>query len=226
MEWRVWRDLEVEHIAIPATTQPRDAAAFAGGDLAQRGRNAGLALRHLLRMLAYDPAAARAPRQTLARLRPFVDGARRELDSRHKAGGTVEEYRLGLTLLTDGAVTGLCHVARFCADAPADSVVPPFAAIAGGALGRREPAPPAVDLLFLLPEDSEARERAARMVAFVLTGLLELGFPVNHVTCSPAAAVLLAEAVPFLMASIRESRFLWGRYGLYADLVKRLPSRG
>lgn len=147
-----------------------------------------------------------------------------ELQRRHDSGGTIEEYVRGLAQLTDGAVAGLCHVARFCADGTADSVVAPFAAVAVGGLGCREPsAASAVGLLFILPDNPAARERAERMVAFVLTGLSDLGFSIDHASCALSGAALLAEAVPSLAASLRDRRFIWGCYGLCANLAGHLP---
>ena len=190
----------------------------------QDAPNGGLGLRHLLRMIAYDPKAIRAPREALARLRPFVIGARLKSRARHETGGTADEYARDLAQLMDGAVSGLCHIARFCADHSANSIVPPFAVVGLGEADHGELSrDPALDLLFLLPEDSGARERSGRMVAFVLTGLSDLGFNVNHASCMPAAAALLAAALPSLGARLRSARFVWGCHSLHADCGRRLP---
>ncbi len=223
MRLKAWAAAETKQIAVPDAASSRDIETIAGDEFNQDGPGGGLALRHLLRMIAYDPAATRA-RQTLGRLRPFVDGARLELQRRHEAGGTIGEHAQGLAQLMDGAVAGLCHVARFCVDGVADSVVAPFAAVAVGGHERREPSTAsALDLLFLLPENPAARERADRMVGFVLTGLSELGFRTNHASCTPAGAELLAQAVPSLTARLRDVRFVWGCYSLYTALADELP---
>ena len=62
------------------------------------------------------------------------------------------------------------------------------------------------------------------MVAFVLTGLSDLGFNVNHASCMPAGAALLAEALPSLNARFRDTRFIWGSESLYADFKCRLSA--
>jgi hypothetical protein len=225
MRLNSWTAAATKQNAAPGGAPSRDIEPIAGGELDEGRPSIGLALRHLLRMTAYDPMAARAPGDTLARLRPFVDGARIELQSRRESGGTVEDHARGLAQLADGAVAGLCHVARFSADGAADSIVAPFTAVAvGGRGGREANATPTLDLLFLLPENAATRERAERMVAFVLSGLADLGFRINHASCTLPGAALLAEALPALTASLRDIRFVWGCYGLYADLANHLPT--
>src|SRR5262249_6247338 len=86
--------------------------ASAENETSQAAPNAGVALRHLLRMIAYD-AATRTPHEVVARLRPFVDGARLELQRRHDSDGRSDEYARGAAQSLGGAVSGLCHVARF-----------------------------------------------------------------------------------------------------------------
>jgi hypothetical protein len=208
----------------PVVAPSRQIETTAGNALDQDDPSGGLALRHLLRMMAYDPTAARAPRQTFARLRPFVDGARRKLRRRHESGGTIDEYVGGLAQLRDGAVAGLCHVARFCADGTAHSIVPPFAAVAVGGLKHQEPSGTSlIDLLFLLPENPAVQERSGRMMDFVLTGLSDLGFGIKHASCTLPEAALLTETLPSFSASLRNARFVWGRDSLYAGLVNLRP---
>lgn len=224
MKLKLWAAAENSRTAVSAEPPPPAVEATGNWEIQQDNPSGGLALHHLLRMIAYDPTATRAPRETIARLRPFVVGARLNLRRRHEAGGTVDEYTQGLAKLMDGAVSGLCHIARFRADDSATSIVPSFAVVGVGSVPRVEPTgSSALDLLFLLPEDASARERSGRMIAFVLTGLADLGLNVNHASCMPAGAALLAEALPSLNGRFRNSRFVWGCYSLYADLVRRLP---
>jgi hypothetical protein len=224
MRSKAWAAAATAQTDVSAVAPSRTIEPFAGdGPPHQGSLGAGLALRHLLRMIAYDPTA-RVSQHTLARLRPFVDGARLELQRRHDSDGPSDAYLRGAAELMDGAVAGLCHVARFCADGIADSMVAAFAAVAVGRPERREPsALGALDLLFLVSENAAARERADRMVAFVLTGLSELGFSVNHASCTLAEVALLADAVPALATNLRDLRFVWGCYSLYADLADHRP---
>ena len=197
MRLKLWAAAESSRFAV-SPEPPSPAAEVTGNwEFQQDNPSGGLALHHLLRMIAYDPTATRAPRETVARLRPFVFGARLNLRRCHEAGGTVDKYAQGLAKLMDGAVSGLCHVARFCADDSATSIVPSFAVVGVGSVHQIEPTGSStLDLLFLMPEDASARERSGRMIAFVLTGLADLGFNVNHASCMPAGAALLAEALP------------------------------
>jgi len=224
MKLKVWTAAETKQLVASATAPSRQFEAIAETKLDRDGPSGGLALRHLLRMFAYDPMVVRAPRQAFARLRPFVDGARLSLRRRHESGGTIDEYIGGLALLMDGAVAGLCHVARFCADGAAHSIVAPFAAVAVGGLKHQEPpGTSTLDLLFLLPENPMAQERSGRMVAFVLTGLSDLGFSIKHASCTLFGAALLTETLPSFSASLCNVRFVWGCDSLYAGLVNRRP---
>src|SRR5262245_58676392 len=82
------------------------------------GGGADQALRHLLLMIGNDPSAARAPQQMLARLRPFVDGARIDLQSL-----LGDEHVGDMTRLLHGAVSGLCDIARFSTECVAERVI-------------------------------------------------------------------------------------------------------
>jgi hypothetical protein len=220
MRLNVWRTAETKQSAVSAMAPARE---IVDGAPDLQDPSAGLALRHLLRMIAYDPRVG-THQHALARLRPFVDGARLESRRRHEADGRSDDHVRRTAQLLDGAVSGLCHVARFCADGAADSVVAPFAAVAVSLPGPGGPSSSAaLDLLFVVPENVAVRERADRMVAFVLAGLSELGFSVTHASVTPASAALLTEAVPSFAGSLHNLRFVWGWYGLYADLAGRFP---
>jgi len=224
MRWKQWPLARADRNVVSMKAPEHDIEIIPGESIVQEMPCAGLALRHLLRMIAYNPAAAGTTTEVIARLRPFVDGGRLALHKRYESGGSSAEYERDLALLDDGALAGLCHVARFCADDDADSIIAPFAALV---LGRPEPRDPntasELDLLFVLPESAAAQRRADRMIAFVLSGLAALGFMTRHAVCTLTGAALLAEAMPSLAGKLRDVRFVWGCYGLYASLPDTLP---
>jgi [protein-PII] uridylyltransferase len=179
-------------------------------------------VRHVLRAIASDPAEALDRRRWLTRVRPLVERAEAGLHRQFEADGSGAAFLRGRSRLADGAVIGLLHLAR--AVVRTDDVVvtalAPVTVLAVGGYGRRELAPASdLDLLFLTDDDSAVRRAyAERLIGFVLTGLWDLGFEIGHAARTVAECERLASADPTVLASLLDSRFLTGSFGLYGRL--------
>lgn len=193
------------------------------GPLDQSSLPVAKSLCHLLRLIVSAPAEARAPLQAVQRLRPVVDRRRLELQTILESSGAIKEYERGQEQLLHSAVAGLCHIARFCIDDSPDSTVPSFAAAAINQRSRRQLAPLVPAVLFVVSESALARQRAYRMVTFVLIGLSDLGFAVHCGSCTPSSAASLGDTFPGTTVTMRDLRLVWGCFSLYDDLVHRLP---
>jgi hypothetical protein len=204
-----------EPFAIPADAMPTSA---------QR-RGGRVSLRHVLRALACHPDVRRSPRAWIASLRPTLEGERERL--RRLGVRSPADHRQEWSRIVDGAVAGLCHLARVCADAPAPSMIAPFAVFAVGTYGKQqcdiEPVP---ELLFLLAPDWEGRGRAERMIPFVLTGLGELGLAMHYVVQTPPVCARAIATQAHGRERLATLRHLWGRNDLYARLDRELQRVG
>jgi hypothetical protein len=137
---------------------PGNAIVTAGAGARSVGRSTA-AVRHALRTLASE-TGPRAGLRGVMRLRPLVTQAHDVLRERFEAGGTVEDYLRGRARLADSAVIGLLHIASVSTAMRGGNMVAPLAAVAVGGYGRNELAPGSdLDLLFLLPEYSQAGTR-------------------------------------------------------------------
>ena len=205
-------------LAVPASS---DLTLTNRDDAIQDSRGTGKFLRRLLRMIVTEPTEMRAPRQAIRQLRPFADRARLALQAISQAG--IEDMR-GHARLVDGAVAGLCHVARFCADDFGDSMVPLFAAAGVELRGASQSDATVLALLFVVPENAAARQHADRMIAFVVSGLCDLGFALKHASCTPHSAPALVDLFPDPALTLSDIHFVWGCFSLYADFARRLPA--
>jgi hypothetical protein len=211
-------------LAMPAMSAASDFELSDGSALDKETLRVGKFLRHLLRMIVAEPEQARAPQQAVQRLRPFVDRARLELQTAGDSEKIEQELARGRAQLLEGAVAGLCHVARFCAGASSDSIIPPFA-VAGVDIRTRHPSESSVlDLIFVVPENARAQKDADRMIAFVLTGLADLGFTVSYASCTPGNTAGLGGFLPGFTLVAGHVRFVWGSFSLYERLTQRLPA--
>lgn len=166
--------------------------------IAGRARN----LRHTLRAMAADPAAAAAPLAALKRLRPAVEAAQAALSR-----GTEPARAAAHARLLDAAVAGLLHLARAVAGRDASTALLPLAAAAPRS------ADPA-HVLVILPADAEDRARGRRYAAFLRRGLRILGLAC---TCEARSVRGWAR----LASHTAEIRFLRGRYDLFAAFAER-----
>jgi [protein-PII] uridylyltransferase len=146
------------------------------------------------------------------------------LRERLEAGGSVEAYLRGRTRLADSAVVGLLHIASVSTRMRGSNMVAPLAAVAVGGYGRSELAPGSdLDLLFLLPENSQSRAGAVAAatetcIKAVIAGLWDLGFVLDHAVRTSQECLDLARDEPAVLASLLDRRFLWGGFGLFAAL--------
>ena len=200
-------------------------SALVGGATSERVPTA--AIRHALRALASETgplAGLCGVMRGVKLVRPLVAQAHEVLRERLEAGGSVEAYLRGRTRLADSAVVGLLHVASVSTRMRGNNMVVPLAAVAVGGYGRSELAPGSdLDLLFLLPENSQSRAGAVAAatetcINAVVAGLWDLGFVLDHAARSPQECLDLARDEPTVLASLLNRRFLWGGFGLFAAL--------
>jgi [protein-PII] uridylyltransferase len=196
-------------------------SAAVGGATSDRVPTA--AIRHALRALASETGPL-ATARGVKHLRPLVAQAHEVLRERLEAGGSVETYLRGRARLADSAVVGLLHIASASTRMRGGHMVAPLAAIAVGGYGRSELAPGSdLDLLFLLPESSQSRDRAVAAatetcIKVVVPALWDLGFVLDHAARSSRECLDLAHNEPTVLASLLNRRFLWGGFGLFAGL--------
>lgn len=177
-------------------------------------------LRHALRALASDPGFFRAPHETIAQLRPRVDAARRRVAENLEIGASLDERSRSWTRLADGVVIGLSHLARVCADATARSAVAPFTLMAVGSYGARCcDADTLLEAQYLLPDNLETWERSGQIVAFMRTGLAELGFAYQVAVGTAVECACAARCDADAAARFATARFLGGQYALHAGFV-------
>ncbi|HET6307485.1 MAG TPA: DUF294 nucleotidyltransferase-like domain-containing protein [Rhodopila sp.] len=157
-------------------------------------------------------------------LRPLVAEAHEVLRERLEKGGSVEDYLQGRARLADSALTGLLHFASVATGVRGASMVAPLAVVAAGGYGRNELAPGSdLDVLFLLPDQhglgsKGAAAATAACIEGVVAGLWTLGFALDHAARSPRECLDLARNDPAVLANLLDRRFLWGSYGLFAEL--------
>ena len=95
-----------------------------------------------------------------------------------------------------------------------------LSAIAVGGYGRGTLAPGSdIDLLFLM--SGKERERASRVVEFLLYALWDARQKVGHATRSIDECIRLAKGDNTILTSILEARFICGEKNLFDDLVTR-----
>jgi [protein-PII] uridylyltransferase len=95
-----------------------------------------------------------------------------------------------------------------------------FATVAVGGYGRGTLAPGSdIDLLFLLSGNS--RERASRVIEFLLYALWDARQKVGHATRSIDECIKLAKGDNTILTSILEARFICGEKNLFGDLTLR-----
>jgi hypothetical protein len=194
--------------ATPITTQPW------GGRVS---------VRHALRALACHPDVRRAPREWISLLRPALDAERERLGHGEQEARSRADRRREWSRIVDGAVLGVCHMARVSADVSPPSVIAPFAVLAVGDYGKQQCDVEAVpELLFLLAPDRESRGRAERMIPFVLTGLGELGLAMHYVVQTPATCAGVIATLAHGRERLATMRHLWGRNDLRARLDQEL----
>jgi UTP:GlnB (protein PII) uridylyltransferase len=220
---------------LAQTAEPSDAVAVAGAKTVaprspafadvmpvntQRWRGR-MSMRHALRALACHPDVRRAPREWISLLKPTLDAERKRLS--HEDDRSHADRRQEWSLILDGAVLGLCHMARVSAEASPPSVVGPFAVLAVGDYGRQQCEVKAVpELLFLTASDRESRGRAEQMIAFILTGLGELGLAMHYVVQTPATCAGVIATLAHGQERLATMRHLWGRNDLRARLDQEL----
>jgi hypothetical protein len=181
------------------------------------------AIRHALRALASETGPL-AGLRGVKLVRPLVAQAHEVLRKRLEAGGSVEAYLRGRARLADSAVVGLLHIASVSTRMRGNNMVVPLAAVAVGRYGRSELAPGSdLDLLFILPENGQSRAGAVAgatetCIKAVVAGLWDLGFVLDHTARSSRECLALARDEPSVLASLRDRRFLWGGFGLFAAL--------
>ena len=189
----------------------------------QTGLQSIASVRSVLRALA-SGAGPTVGLNGLTSLRPLVAEANEILRERLEKGGSVENYLQGRARLADSALIGLLHFASLATRARGDSMVAPLAVVALGGYGRNELAPGSdLDVLFLLPARrgpgaKGATAATAACIEQVIAGLWNLGFTVDHAARSSRECLDLAREEPIVLASLLDRRFLWGGYGLFADL--------
>jgi UTP:GlnB (protein PII) uridylyltransferase len=178
-----------------------------------------------LRALACHPDVRRAPREWISSLRPILDGERQRAG--HGGARSFSDRRQEWSRIVDGVVVGLCHLARACADAPAPSVIAPFAVFAVGDYGKQQADVETVpELLFLLAPDWEGRGRSERMIPFILAGLGELGLAMHYVVQTPPICARAVATLAHGRERLATMRHLWGRNDLRARLDQELQRLG
>lgn len=186
--------------------------------------DASPALRSALRVLAAQPAVARAAGPGLAPVRRLLDQAFMSLDARAVLGLSRDGLAEARGRLADDLMIGLLHVVRASVDRRSDSMVPPLAVLALGEYGRRRWSREPLALLLLLPEDAPTRGRAERIAAALRRALGELAIPVVAETATVAIVADRAAKTPNLRARLADRRQLWGRADLPAHLAERLSA--
>jgi [protein-PII] uridylyltransferase len=181
------------------------------------------AIRNALRALASETGPL-AGLRGVKLVRPLVAQAHEVLRERLEAGRSVEAYLRSRTRLADSAVVGLLHIASVSTRMRGNNMVAPLAAVAVGGYGRSELAPGSeLDLLFLLPENSQSRAGAVAAatetcIKAVVAGLWDLGFVLDHAVRSSQECLDLARDEPAVLAGLLDRRFLWGGFGLFVAL--------
>jgi [protein-PII] uridylyltransferase len=115
----------------------------------------------------------------------------------------------------------ICNVIEFAASIvfPGDKEIG-LSTIAVGGYGRGTLAPGSdIDLLFLM--SGKGRERASRVVEFLLYALWDARQKVGHATRSIDECIKLAKGDNTILTSILEARFICGERELFDNLVMR-----
>jgi hypothetical protein len=167
-------------------------------------------------------AGARPDPAMLARelgsVRALLDRERGRLRRRFKAGASGDEVARAEARLLDGTVIGLCHLGRLL-EPRAAGVVPPLAAIACGAYGRRRLAPGAsADLLFLVPADPIRREQGLAVARFVTRELAGLGWQASAAKRTVRGCLSEIHLDPAIVADLAAARLVWGCRDLFVEL--------
>jgi hypothetical protein len=154
----------------------------------------------------------------LGSVRALLDRERGRLRRRFKAGASGDEVARAEARLLDGTVIGLCHLGRQL-ESRAAGMVPPLAAIACGAYGRRRLGPAAsADLLFLVPADPIRREQGLAVARFVTRELAGLGWQASAAKRTVRGCLSEIHLDPAIVAGLAAARLVWGCRGLFAEL--------
>ncbi len=126
--------------------------------------------------------------------------------------------------LIDQLIAALAdHAAGQVYRAGAETRAEGIAIAAQGGYGRAEMAPGSdIDLLVLLPYKASAR--IEQLVEYILYMLWDLGLKVGHATRSVDDCLRQAEKDMSIRTALLETRFLWGRRGLFDSLRDRFDN--
>ncbi len=136
-------------------------------------------------------------------------------------GASAAEVASAHARLADDALVGLTRLAHASWPGTTDAVR--LTAIAVGRYGACEAMPgDRLELMFLVPDDAEAKAAAEGRAAQLAGCLGELGFSVLHRTSTVPDHVAAAMTEPRLLTCMASGRFIAGAYGPWADLRARL----
>jgi hypothetical protein len=154
----------------------------------------------------------------LGSVRALLDRERGRLRRRLKADASGDEAARAEARLLDGTVIGLCDLGRQL-EPRAAGMVPPLAAIACGAYGRRRLVPGAsAELLFLVPADPIRREQGLAVARFVTRELAGLGWQASAAKRTVRGCLSEIHLDPAIVAGFAAARLVWGCRGLFAEL--------
>lgn len=157
----------------------------------------------------------------LATLREALDRGRAVVRARFEAGGSGTECVEQNCHLADQVIIALAEFAVAHVYPTAGATMgEAFDIAATGGYGRGELAPCSdIDLLFLLPYKLTARTE--QVVEYMLYILWDLGLKVGHAVRNVAECIRQAKADQTIRTALLETRHLWGKGDLVADLRKR-----
>ena len=174
-------------------------------------------LRHTLRAMASEPTARGDPAIVIARIRPVVEAAQRELEEQLRRGAPHDAVAALHSRLVDHGVVGLFHLARFWAGIRTS--VAPLTVVAVGAYGESLLPPGAApEVVLLVPERGRERGEAERMAAHLVDALRSIGLAPVHSSRTSGECLAFARNQPQLLASLSSSRHLAGAFGAWARL--------
>ena len=174
-------------------------------------------LRHTLRAMASEPTARGDPAIVIARIRPVVEAAQRELEEQLRRGAPHDAVAALHSRLVDHAVVGLFHLARFWAGIRTS--VAPLTVVAVGAYGESLLPPGAApEVVLLVPERGRERGEAERMATHLVDALRSIGLAPVHSSSTSGECLVFARYQPQVLASLSGSRHLAGAFGAWARL--------
>lgn len=166
----------------------------------------------------YDNALRPA---VLAALRSALESGRATIRARFEAGGSGSDCVAQICLLVDQVITALADFAvTHIYPTAGETTGEAFDIAATGGYGRGELAPASdIDLLFLLPYKRTARTE--QVVEYMLYMLWDLGLKVGHAVRNVSDCIRQARDDQTIRTALLETRYLWGRGELVAELKKR-----